>query len=101
MLYGCAENHRSLVLDVIQPRFDDQCVPFSYTNLDVEIPNIILHAVKAYLRHIDIRMNSDAPHVHKRTDLYRRLNVQLVRRIFEDLENIRIVRTLRRCGKSQ
>ena len=96
-----AEDDRALILDIIEPGIDDELVPLRHADANVQIADIVLHAVEAHLRHIDVRMNADTAHVDKRADLHRPLNVQAVRRVLENFEDVGVVRAFGRRREAE
>ena len=85
----------------MQPGIDNQPIPLRYIDLAFQIADVVLHTVEANLGQIDIRVNADTAHRHQLTDLDSCLNIQLMRRVLEYLQNALIVCAFRRSCQAQ
>lgn len=99
MLHGGAEHDGALVLHIVQPGIHNELVALGHADFHVQIADVVLDAVEAHLSHVDVGMDSDATDRYQGPNLHGRLNVQLVRRILEDLQDVDVIRTFRRSGQ--
>ena len=64
-----------------------------YTFFTFKVADIVADAVKPHLRQINVGMYSDTTNGHKLADFHRRLDIELMRGIFENVQNVPVVGT--------
>ena len=101
VLDGGTEDDRPLVFHILEPGVHDQLVALRHIDLALQIPDVVLDAVKPHFGQVDVGVDADAPHRHQFADLHGGLDVQLVGGILEDIQDVFVVGPLRRGGQAQ
>lgn len=96
-----AEHNRRLAFHILAICIDDQLVPSRNLDLALQVKRIVLKTVDAHIAQINVGGNADTAHRHQRIQLNRCFQIQLVRDIFEDIQQIFPVGTLGRGRQPQ
>ncbi|MPM11549.1 hypothetical protein SDC9_57895 [bioreactor metagenome] len=75
----------------MQPGVHDEAIAFRDVDFTFQIADIILNAVEAYSGQINIGMDANATHRNQLADFHGSLNVELVRCIFEYVQDDGVV----------
>ena len=101
VLPACTENNRSFIANVFHPSVYDELVALRHKNFAFQVLDVVLDAVEAHFGQVDIGANTDAPNGDKFSNLHRGLDVQAMRGVLENFQNIGTVGAFGRSRQSQ